>query len=99
MVTVILRFDLKVMSKRVKKGQFSKFKILEIQHPFPIQFHLRNQMVYFVFVYNVYKWPRNVIYFYDVAKFHTYYSHLGVKYWNSNLKFGMLTTTTFFLYI
>ena len=29
METVILRFDLKVKSKRVKKGQFSKFKILK----------------------------------------------------------------------
>ena len=45
MVTVILRFDVKIRSKRVKKGQFSKFKILEIKHTFLIQFHLRNPMV------------------------------------------------------
>ena len=32
-----------------------------------------------LFVYDVYKWPKNVIYFYDVTTFHTYYSHLGVK--------------------
>ena len=45
MVTVILRFDLKVRSKGVKKGQFSKLKILKIKHTFMIQFHLRNLMV------------------------------------------------------
>ena len=99
MVTVILRFDLKVRSKRVKRGQFSKLKILEIKHTFLIQFHLRNPLVLFVFVYDVYKWPKNVIYFYDVTKFHTYYSHLGVKYWYTNLKFSMLTTPMLILYI
>ena len=45
MVTIILRLDLKVRSKRVKKGQFSKFKILEIKHILLIHFHLRNPMV------------------------------------------------------
>ena len=28
-----------------------------------------------MFVYHVYKWPKNVIYFYAVTTFHTYYSH------------------------
>ena len=78
MAAVIFRFDLKVRSKKVKKGQFSKFKILKIKRTFLIQFHLRNPTVYF-FVYDVYKWPKNVIYFYDVTTFRTYYSHLGVK--------------------
>ena len=32
------------------------------------------------FVYDVYKGPKNVIYFYDLTTFHTYYSHLGVKH-------------------
>ena len=45
METVILRFDLKVRSKNVKKGQFSKFKIWKIKHIFLIQFDLRNPMV------------------------------------------------------
>ena len=45
METVILRFDLKVRSKRVKKVQFSKLKILKIKHTFLIQFHLKNPMV------------------------------------------------------
>ena len=79
MVAVIFRFDLKVRSKKVKKCQFSKFKILKTKRTFLIQFHLRNPTVQFVFVYDVYKWPKNVIYFYDVTTFHTYYSHLGVK--------------------
>ena len=35
-------------------------------------------MVYFL--YDVYKWPKNVIYVYDVITFHTNYSHLGVKH-------------------
>ena len=46
MVAVIFRFDLKVRSKKVKKvkkGQFSKFKILKIKRTFLIQFHLRNE--------------------------------------------------------
>ena len=34
METVILRFDLKVRSKRVKKCQFSKFKTLKIKCTF-----------------------------------------------------------------
>ena len=33
-----------------------------------------------------------MIYFYDVTTFDTYYSHLGVKNWDTNLKFGMRTT-------
>ena len=48
MVAVIFRFDLKVRSKKVKKvkkGQFSKFKILKIKRTFLIQFHLRNPTV------------------------------------------------------
>ena len=48
MVTVIFRFDLKVRSKKVKKGQkgqFSKFKILKIKRTFLIQFDLRNPTV------------------------------------------------------
>ena len=45
MVVVIFRFDLKVRSKKVKKGQFSKFKILKIKRTFLIQFHLRNPTV------------------------------------------------------
>ena len=45
MKTVILRFDPKVILERVKKGQFSKFKILKIKHTFQIQFPLRNPMV------------------------------------------------------
>ena len=64
MVAVIFRFDLKVRSKKVKKGQkcqFSQFKILKIKRTFLIQFHLRNPTVQFVFVYDVYKWPKNVI--------------------------------------
>ena len=39
MVAVIVRFDLKVRSKKVKqgkKGQFSKFKILKIKRTFLI---------------------------------------------------------------
>ena len=78
MVAVIFRFDLIDRSKRVEKGQFSKFKILK-KRTFLTQFHLRNPTVLFVFVYNAYKWPKNVIYFYDVTTFHTYYSHLGSK--------------------
>ena len=35
---------------------------------------------------------KNVIYFYDVTTFYTYYGHLGVKNWDTNLKFGMLNT-------
>ena len=31
--------------KKVKKGQFSKFKILKIKRTFLIQFHLRNPTV------------------------------------------------------
>ena len=63
MVAVIFRFDLKVRSKRskVKKCQFSKFKILKIKRTYLIQFHLSNPTVQFVFVYDVYKWPKNVI--------------------------------------
>ena len=53
--------------------------MLKIKRIFWIQFDLRNPMVYFVFVCDVYKWPKNVIYFYDVTTFHTYYSHLGVN--------------------
>ena len=64
-----------------------------------IQFHLRNPMVWFVFVYDVCKWPKNMIYFYDVTTFHTYYSHLGVKDWDRNLKFDMLTTLVCVLYL
>ena len=40
-----------------------------------------------------------MIYFYDVTTFHTYYSHLGVKNRDRNLKFGMLTTLMCVLYI
>ena len=79
METVILRLDLKVRSKRVKKGQFSKFKILKIKRTFLIQFDLRNPMVYLVFVSDVYKWPKNVIYFYDVTTFHTFTVIWGSK--------------------
>ena len=57
METAILKFDLKVRSKRVKKGQFSKFNIWKIKRTFLIQFYLRNPMVQFVFVYDVDKWP------------------------------------------
>ena len=35
---------------------------------------------------------KNVIYFDDVTTFHTYYSHLGVKNCDTNLKFGMLNS-------
>ena len=45
MVAVIFRFDFKVRSKKVKKGQFSKFEILKIKRTFLIQFDLRNPMV------------------------------------------------------
>ena len=45
MVAIIFRFDLKVRSKKVKKGQFSKLKILKIKRIFLIQFHLRNPTV------------------------------------------------------
>ena len=45
MVAVIFRFDLMVRSKKVKKGQFSKFKILKIKRTFLIQFYLRNPTV------------------------------------------------------
>ena len=99
MIAVIFRFDLKVRSKKVKIGQFSKFEILKIKHTFLIKFHLRNPTVQFVFVCDVYKWPKNVIQFYDVTTFHTYYSHLGVKNWDRNLKFGMWSTLMWFLYI
>ena len=36
MVAVIFRFDLKVRSKGVKKGQFLKLKILKIKRTFLI---------------------------------------------------------------
>ena len=49
-------------------------------------------MVQYVFVYDVYKWPENVIYFDDVTTFHTYYSHLGVKHKDTDLKIGIQTT-------
>ena len=45
MVVVIFRFELKVRSKKVKKGQFSKFKILKVKSTFLIQFHLKNLTV------------------------------------------------------
>ena len=82
MVAVIFRFDLKARSKKVKKGQ--KRSIFIIQN-FENKTHFTDSVssqesngVIF-FVYDVYKWPKNVIYFYDVTTFHTYYSHLGVK--------------------
>ena len=64
MVAVIFRFDLKVRSKKAKKGQkMSIFKIQNFENKthLLIQFHLRNPTVQFVFVYDVYKWPKNVI--------------------------------------
>ena len=64
--------------KKGQKGQFFKLKILKIKCTFLIQFHLRNPIVYF-FVYDVYKWAKNLIHFYDVTTFHTYYSDLGQK--------------------
>ena len=50
-------------------------------------------------MYDVYEWPKNVIYIYDVTTLHTYYSHLGVKNWDTNFKFGMRTTLMCVLYI
>ena len=38
------------------------------------------------FVYDVYKWPKNMIYFYDVTTFHTYYSHF---IWRSKIEIGI----------
>ena len=57
--------------KKGHKGSIFKLKILKIKHIFLIQFHLRNPVVWFVFVYDVYRWPKNVVKFYDVTTFHT----------------------------
>ena len=82
MAAVIFRFDVKIRSKKVKKGQ--KRSILKIQNfenkmNFSDSVSSQESNSVICFVYDVYKWPKNVIYSYDVTTFHTYYSHLGVK--------------------
>ena len=82
MVAIILRFDLKVRSKKVKKGQKgSIFKIQNFENKTHFSDSVSSQKSNGVicFCVDVYKWPKNVIYFYDLTTFHTYYSHLGVK--------------------
>ena len=61
MVTVTLSFDLKVMSKMVKKRQILKFKVLDKTHKILIQFCPGFSIMYLVLVYDIYKSPKNVI--------------------------------------
>ena len=78
MVVVIFIFDLKVRSKKVKKVKFQNSKFENKTH-FSDSVSSQKSNGVICFVYDVYKWPKNVIYFYDVTTFHTYYSHLVVK--------------------
>ena len=70
MVAVIFRFDLKVRSKKVQ----SKFNFFLKKTYFSDSVSSQESNMC-----TIYTWPKNVIYFYDVTIFHTYYSHLGVK--------------------
>ena len=59
---------------------------------FLVQFGPRIPMVYFVFVYYVEKCPKIAIEKNHVIRFYIYYSHLGVKNKDIDLKFGMVST-------
>ena len=100
METVILRFDLKGQVKKGQKGSIFKIQNLENKTHFSdsVSSQESNGVICFLCTMS-YKWPKNMINFYDVTTFHTYYSHLGVKNWDRNFKFGMLATLMCVLYI